>query len=260
MTLTLSSALAQLVQASRDVERRNDVKKTERKKIKAAATLLRNGYPPQDAVGAGRQSTYLTFLRKVLQLNGPSMVVLCAIGLGLSAIAIAKESIQINLPYEIQNHSGLDNTVLRRLARQYFNFVLYPEAPQAPQAPLQADDGTVSQVSETEDALEPQERGQGSYQTLQPIFRPPAVVMSPDLSTFQPGKQQDIDPLTGDVYELNVQDIRDIIQSGQISGPVWLTDTYGVNTTSFVTIPVSNELTDQLILHRPLAAWNQPPN
>ncbi|KAI2740878.1 hypothetical protein DTO013E5_8357 [Penicillium roqueforti] len=257
MTLSLSSALEKLVQASRYVERRNGVKEKERKRIKAAATLLRNGYPPQDSIGAGRQSTYLDFLRKVRQLNGPSMVVLCAIGLGLSTISIAKESIRLDLPYEIQNHSDLDNPVLRWLARQYFSFALYPEAPQAP---LQAGDGTVHQVSETHDALEHQERGQGSYQIVQPIFRPPAVVTSPDLSTFQPGKQQDIDPLTGDVYELNLQDIRDIIESGQISGAVWLTDTYGVNTTSFVTIPVSNELTDRLILHRPLATWNQPPN
>ncbi|KAJ5971790.1 uncharacterized protein N7479_001708 [Penicillium vulpinum] len=235
MVLSLTSAIEQLSQASRDIERRNGVKEKERKRIKAAATLLRNGYPPQDSIGAGRQSTYLDFLRKVLQLNGPSMVVLCAIGLGLSAIAIAKESIRLDLPYEIQNHSDLDNPVLRWLARQYLSFSLYPEAPQAP---LQADNGTVNQVSESHDALEHQERGQGSYQIIQPIFS----------------------PLTGDVYELNVQDIRDIIESGQISGAVWLTDTYGVNTTSFVTIPVSNELTDQLILHRPLATWNQPPN
>lgn len=53
------------------------------------------------------------------------MVVLCAIGLGVSAIAIAKESIRLDLPYEIQNNPGLDNHVLRRLARQYFSFGIY---------------------------------------------------------------------------------------------------------------------------------------
>ncbi|KAJ5152422.1 hypothetical protein N7492_009702 [Penicillium capsulatum] len=89
---------------------------------------------------------------------------------------------------------------------------------------------------------------------------PSAAVGSPESSTFQREKQQDTVPLTGDVYVLNLQDIQDITESGQISGAIWLTDTYGVNTTSFVTIPVSNELTDRLILHRPLAAWDQPPN
>lgn len=54
MTLSLASALERLIQASRDAERRNGVKEKERKKIKAAATLLRDGYPPQDFIGARR--------------------------------------------------------------------------------------------------------------------------------------------------------------------------------------------------------------
>jgi hypothetical protein len=53
MVLSLTSAIEQLIQASRDVERRNGVKEKERKRIKAAAILLRNGYLPQDSIGAG---------------------------------------------------------------------------------------------------------------------------------------------------------------------------------------------------------------
>jgi hypothetical protein len=164
MTLSLTSALEQLVQTSRDVERRNGVKEKEKKRILAAATLLRNGYPPQDSRGASRQSTYLDFLHKVLQLNGQSMVVLCAIGLGLSAIAIAKESIRLNLPYEIQNHPGLDNPVLRRLARQYFSLGVYSDASRPP---LPADDGTVDQGSVSHDPSERHEQVQGSYQIVE---------------------------------------------------------------------------------------------
>ncbi|KAJ5291519.1 hypothetical protein N7478_000770 [Penicillium angulare] len=234
MPLSLESALRQLVQTSRDVERRNGVTENDKKRLKAAVTLLKNGHPPKDAVGAGRQSIYLNFLRKVLQLNDQSTVVLCAIGLGLSTIAIAKESIRLDLPYELQNHTDLDNPVLRRLAHQYFSFGLCSEVAQHP---LQAGGGTIDQASVSHNAVEHPEQDEGSYQVARQIFM----------------------PLTGDVYELNLQDIRDIIDSGQISGAIWLTDTYGVNTTSFVTIPVSNELTDRLILHRPLATWNQPP-
>lgn len=106
--LSLPSALKKLFQASRAVERRNGVKKKDVKKIKKAAILLKNGYPPSESCGASRQSIYLDFLRKVLELKGHSMVVLCVIGLGLSAIAIAKESIQLDLLYEIQRYSGLD--------------------------------------------------------------------------------------------------------------------------------------------------------
>jgi hypothetical protein len=59
------------------------------------------------------------------------------------------------------------------------------------------------------------------------------------------------DSLTGDVYELTHDEAGQIVQSGQVMGTIWLTDTYGANTTSFVTIRISNELTDQLIIGRP---------
>jgi hypothetical protein len=59
------------------------------------------------------------------------------------------------------------------------------------------------------------------------------------------------DSLTGDVYELAQEEVGYILQSGQIIGTIWLTDTYGANTISFVTIRISNELTDQLIIDRP---------
>lgn len=47
MALSLTSALERLVQESRDAERRNCVKEKESKKIKAAATLLRDGTLPR---------------------------------------------------------------------------------------------------------------------------------------------------------------------------------------------------------------------
>ena len=166
MTLSLDSALQRLVQASRDVERRNGAKETETKRVKSAATLLRNGYPPQDSIGASRQSTYLDFLRKVLQLNDLSMVVLCAIGLGQSAIAIAKESIRLHLPYEIQKHTGLDNQVLRRVARRYFDFI---QCPEDSRPPSQAYDGMVDKVTMSHDALEHNERDQRSSRNVHSI-------------------------------------------------------------------------------------------
>jgi hypothetical protein len=57
--------------------------------------------------------------------------------------------------------------------------------------------------------------------------------------------------LTGDVYELTREDIQNIIRSEEITGTVWLTDTYGAHTASFITIRISNELTNRLIIGRP---------
>lgn len=57
--------------------------------------------------------------------------------------------------------------------------------------------------------------------------------------------------LTGDVYELNAGDILTVAESNEISGKILLTDTYKVDATSFITIPISEELTTQLIRKRP---------
>lgn len=126
--LSTKSALDKLIHASRAVQRRNGVKDAETKRIKEAVRLLREGYPPVDATGAKRQSIYLDFLRKVLEENGRPMVILCAVGLGLSAIAVAKESVRLDLPYEISEHASLDNPVLHRLARLHFSSTLHPES------------------------------------------------------------------------------------------------------------------------------------
>ncbi|GFF62843.1 hypothetical protein IFM51744_11038 [Aspergillus udagawae] len=48
------------------------------------------------------------------------MIVLCAVGLGLSVIAITQEDVLLDLPHEINSRiAALDNPVLRRLANKY---------------------------------------------------------------------------------------------------------------------------------------------
>ncbi|KAB8227918.1 uncharacterized protein BDW43DRAFT_316427 [Aspergillus alliaceus] len=55
---------------------------------------------------------------------------------------------------------------------------------------------------------------------------------------------------TGDVYELDIGDIEQALRSREhIRGKAWLTDTYA-NTSSFITIPISDELTRRLIIQR----------
>jgi hypothetical protein len=118
--LSLESAKTKLLHTSSAIQRRNGVRPSEVKRIKHAASLLREGSPPPDVVGAGRQTTYLHFLREVQKLSGNSMVVLCAAGLGLSAIAIAREKVLLDLPHEINSAiAALDNPVLRRLANEF---------------------------------------------------------------------------------------------------------------------------------------------
>ena len=53
------------------------------------------------------------------------------------------------------------------------------------------------------------------------------------------------------MYELTVEDAQAVVVSDQIRGKIWLTDTYGDNITSFITILVSDELTNQIIIQHP---------
>lgn len=48
--------------------------------------------------------------------------------------------------------------------------------------------------------------------------------------------------LTGDVCQLAAEDVQQILVSGQISGNIWLTDTYGVHTTPFIIIPMTDDI------------------
>ncbi|EDN06246.1 hypothetical protein I7I51_06626 [Histoplasma capsulatum] len=57
---------------------------------------------------------------------------------------------------------------------------------------------------------------------------------------------------SGDVYELTVQDVQGIAtMPDQITGKIRLTETYNPYTPSFIIIPISNELTNRLIINRP---------
>jgi hypothetical protein len=58
--------------------------------------------------------------------------------------------------------------------------------------------------------------------------------------------------LTGDVYELTIEDARTVTValSNHLVGKIYLTDTYETSTASFITIPISDELTSRLVEQR----------
>ncbi|RAL04889.1 uncharacterized protein BO80DRAFT_346299, partial [Aspergillus ibericus CBS 121593] len=64
-------------------------------------------------------------------------------------------------------------------------------------------------------------------------------------------KGTSLSSVAGDVYELSIDDIKKIVAMlGQITGIIQLTDPYNRYQLSFVTIPLSKELTDSLIINR----------
>lgn len=57
--------------------------------------------------------------------------------------------------------------------------------------------------------------------------------------------------VAGDVYELSMEDVKKVVaMPGQIPGIVRLTDPYNRYQSSFVTIPLSKELADSLVINR----------
>ncbi|OAT07879.1 hypothetical protein BDBG_03897 [Blastomyces gilchristii SLH14081] len=54
-----------------------------------------------------------------------------------------------------------------------------------------------------------------------------------------------IDSLTGAAYQLTVKDAQAVTASDQIRGQIWLTNTYNMNFPPFVTIPISQEMSDK---------------
>jgi len=118
-SLTINAAMQKLNNTAKEVNRREGVKTHQQRRAEEALTLLANGSASKP-MGAKLESTYLSFLRKVHKVAGLSMVVLCAITLGKSAIGFLKESIRLDLPYEIQKKLvTLDNEFLQRLAEGY---------------------------------------------------------------------------------------------------------------------------------------------
>lgn len=59
------------------------------------------------------------------------------------------------------------------------------------------------------------------------------------------------DTMAGDAYGLTIEDARAITVSDQVRGNIWLTYTYNAPSFSFITIPISQELSDQLASQRP---------
>ncbi|KAK6810580.1 hypothetical protein RU639_013673 [Aspergillus parasiticus] len=149
----------------------------------------------------------------------PSIRVLCMVGLGLSVIAVTRDKILVALLDILKERSHtLDNSVLRQIAVNHFHSELIPQ---------NSNSATCITAN-----LEAQRTTQQEQRTTE--------------------------ALRGDVYELSLEDLKQIIESGHISGSIILTDTYGVNTTSFITIKITNELTDKLITNRPRVAWINP--
>lgn len=111
-SLSIEEAIDKLIDASKVIQNRLNVKPAEDKRVNAALTLLAGRTDDDDV--------YVTFLRRVQQVMGLSIVVLCAAGLGPSKIRSLRDRVQVDLPHELKKREDeLKSDVLKTLTDTY---------------------------------------------------------------------------------------------------------------------------------------------
>ncbi|KAL4766957.1 hypothetical protein BDW60DRAFT_201164 [Aspergillus nidulans var. acristatus] len=99
--LTVEDAIPRLHKSSVVISRRGGFNKNETKRVDDAKSMLERGKPAPGSISDNRRK-YWEVLQKVYELSGWPMVYLCAAALGFSVISNMRESVRIDLPYEIE--------------------------------------------------------------------------------------------------------------------------------------------------------------
>lgn len=117
--LTAEEAVAKLVKFANVTHHRTYLKDREQKRVDEAFQLLTNGEPPANAKGAKQKMMYLEVLRNVRRKCGDTGVILCAAGLGISAITNMRNDERVFLPYRLaEKWDELEIDVFSRLAHR----------------------------------------------------------------------------------------------------------------------------------------------
>ena len=114
-------AVQKLIDAFTLIQYREDVKPHEATRIQDAFSSMTESFQEGSSHTIKRRNTYRWFLKKVQDAAGPQMVVLCAVGLGQSAIAGMRDRIlQEFLAGIKEKEKVLTSTILKKLADEYF--------------------------------------------------------------------------------------------------------------------------------------------
>jgi hypothetical protein len=121
-SLSIEESIKRLRRTSELVHCRNGVKAHEERRIKDAIATL-NEHPDLSATKtAERRQHYRHFLSQIVENGGRQLVILCAIGLGQSAVAAMKEANRLLLPQEIRKHkAALQKPILQTLEARLWN-------------------------------------------------------------------------------------------------------------------------------------------
>lgn len=104
--LSVEAAVEKLQDILSLIQDREGLKPHEVRRVKEAFALLANPRARSTSKTGERHESYRLFLKKVEKICGAQMVVLCAVGLGQSAVAGMKERARLGLPSEIGSRKG----------------------------------------------------------------------------------------------------------------------------------------------------------
>lgn len=118
--LPVDNIVEKLIDASKVIQHRMGLKLAEEKRVHEAFTLLANGLPSANSKGAKQREVYLDFLQRVQKVVGLSKVVLCAAGLGPSAVANMRDRVRVDLPFKIrEREDAFESEIPQSLANAY---------------------------------------------------------------------------------------------------------------------------------------------
>ncbi|QSS60572.1 hypothetical protein I7I51_05372 [Histoplasma capsulatum] len=109
---SVKRAMDSLVATSESIQYRDRLKPSEVKRIRDAVTLAMEPNSPESEASSRREK-YWEFLRRIDKICGAGIVMLCAAGLGQSAIGIMGERVRIDVVTKIkQREAELKPSVL----------------------------------------------------------------------------------------------------------------------------------------------------
>ena len=116
----IKETINQLVTTSQVIQRRQELSRQEVGRVKHSFQMLDSELGSSNSEPFTRQQRYHSFLKRVQEVCGGGMVVLCAVGLGQSQIGDFSTGVRLELPINMkERRSALNSEILDKLAEEY---------------------------------------------------------------------------------------------------------------------------------------------
>lgn len=119
--LSAGEAVEKLIDTSKLIQYREDVRPQEAKRIQDAfAMMAETSEEGRASQAAERRNSYRWLLKKVQDAIGPQLVLLCAVGLGQSAIGGMTDRVRLEFLEAIkEQEEALKSAILQKLGDKY---------------------------------------------------------------------------------------------------------------------------------------------